>query len=209
VRPTRNSERPEPWRGVMRQAAARLQDHPYWSKYLNGFVESRRGLHVVVLGDPSFSRVLFGIKNLEVRSLRTSRPPFESIGRGDVVLIKGRGGPISGVARVARAWMFTGLAQDDWTRLSSAASVRSDFVSDDWSFVHDSQTRLTVLTLANTCTFPVPIQYEKSDPRGWAVLKETWRPVVARRYVSPADSAALGRRRARNLKIETVKGGPS
>jgi hypothetical protein len=194
----RGGLRQDPWRGVLRQVVIRLEDHPYWSRYLNGFSESRRGLHLVVLDQPTLSQVLFGVKNLEVRGQRTSRPPFESIGRGDVVLLKGRGGPVSGVARVSRAWMFSGLTQHDWSRLDAAVATGPDVLSDDWSFQQDSRTRLTVFALTNTCTFPLPIRYEKSDPRGWAVLKEARRPILARRFVSPADAAALSRRTSRS-----------
>jgi hypothetical protein len=198
--------RQDPWRGVLRQVGIRLDDHPYWSRYLKGFSESRRGLHLAVLNQPTLSQVLFGFKTLEVRSLRTSRPPFESVGRGDVVLLKGRGGPVSGVARVSRAWMFSGLTQHDWTRLDAVMATRSDVVPRDWSSPHDSRTKLTLIALANTCTFPVPIQYEKSDPRVWAVLKEARRPIFASRYVSPADVTALSRRTTKKQN-ETTRGG--
>lgn len=204
--PARAGIRPDPWRGVLRQVATRLEDHPYWSRYLSGFSESRRGLHLAVVDQRTLSLVLFGVKNLEVRSLRTSRPPFELISRGDVVLLKGRGGPVSGVTRVSRAWVFSGLTQDDWSRLDAAMVTRSDVSSNDWSSPHDSRTKLTMLALANTCTFPVPIEYEKSDPRVWAVLKEPRRPILASRYVSPSDVTALSRQRTKKPN-ETFTGG--
>lgn len=190
----RGGRRQDPWRGLLRQVVSRLKDHPYWSPYLNGFSESRRGLHLAVLDQRILSLVLFGVKNLEVRSLRTSRPPFELISRGDMILLKGRGGPVSGVARVSRAWMYSGLTQDDWSRLDAAMATRSDVNSNDRSTLRDSRTKLALLALANTCTFPVPIEYEKSDPRVWAVLKEPRRPILASRYVSPSDVTALSRR---------------
>jgi hypothetical protein len=190
----RGAQRQDPWRGLLRQVVSRLDDHPYWSRDLNGFSDSRRGLHLAVLDQQTLSLVLFGVKNLEVRSLRTTRPPFELISRSDVVLLKGRGGPVSGVTRVSRVWMFSGLTPDDWSRLDAAMSTRSDVSSNDWSSLHDSRTKLTLLALANTCTFPVPIEYEKSDPRVWAVLKEPRRPILASRYVSPSDVTALSRR---------------
>jgi hypothetical protein len=202
----RGGIRQDPWRGVLRQVATRLEDHPYWSRYLNGLSESRRGLHLAVFDRPTLSRVLFGVKNLELRTLRTSRPPFECVARGDVVLLKGRGGPVSGVARVSRGWMFSGLTQDDWSRLDAAVATRSDVNSNDWSTLRDSRTKLVVLALANTCTFPVPIEYEKSDPRVWAVLKDPRRPILASRYVSPSDVTALSRRLTKK-RNQTLMGG--
>ena len=107
---TRGGRRQDPWRGLLRQVVSRLEDHPYWSRHLTGVSESRRGLHLAVFDNRTLSLVLFGVKNLEVRSLRTSRPPFESIGRGDIVFLKRRGGPVN-AGKTAAPCVFDGTVQ--------------------------------------------------------------------------------------------------
>jgi len=183
-------------RGVIRQAAARMRVHPFWGDYLDGFENRRRGVHLIILNEPAISRVLFGVKTLDVHGLRSGRPPFEEVARGDIVFIKARGGDICGLARVARALMFNEVVEEDWNRLLGAASSRTDYEEEDWSFVRDMKTRLALITLANVCTLPRSISFGNAGPKRWAVLKETRRPALARRYVSASDIKALGTRRS-------------
>ena len=65
----------------------------------------------------------------------------------------------------------------------------------DWSFARDMKTRLALITLGNVCTLPRAISFGNAGPKRWAVLKETRRPALARRYVSASDIKALGTRR--------------
>lgn len=191
------------WRSVLKKVATRLALHPFWADYLAGLPESRRGLHLIALGEPAFSEVLFGVRDFEMQHLRSDRPPFESIGRGDVILVKRRGGPISGVVRVRRAWMFTGLTPDDWSRLSSALSSRPASGVVGNGFNPDNRTRFALVKLANTVTLPVPVEYRNGHKSGWSVLKPPRSPIGSRRYVSPTDIRALnGRRAARQSKAE-------
>jgi hypothetical protein len=173
---------------------------------MEGIGESRRGIHVAFLREPSLSRVLFGSRTFELRDSRSDHPPYEAIGRGDVVLLKAWGGPISGLARVGRAWMFSGLIEEDWRRLSSAISGRTDFVPDDWTFKRDQRTRLAMIKLANTCTFPVPVEYAIANKGGWSVLKAPRIPIQGKRYVSLADIQAIGQRKARTVRSK-LEGG--
>src|SRR5207249_2270389 len=118
---------PDRWRGVVRQAAARTRAHPFWGHYLDAFEKGRRGVHLIILKEPEISKILFGVKTLDVHGLRSSRPPFEEVAKGDIVFIKARGGDICGLARVARALMFSEVVEEDWNRLIGAASSRPDY----------------------------------------------------------------------------------
>ena len=184
-----------PWQRLVLQARTRLAGHPYWVGYLSGVDTSKRGLHLWVLKKGMLEEVLFGIRKSECQSFRSAREPFERVARGDVVFLKGSGRPVCGLAMVSKAWMYEDLTLRDQARLSQVLASRALSLSSGSPSEADTALRTMLLTFGHICTFPIPIQYDKSDPRSWVVLRPPRRPLLAKRYLSDSDLKAISRGR--------------
>ena len=62
---------------------------------------------------PFLGYVLDGSKTVESRFSVKRCAPFEKVSQGDVVLLKGAGGPVVGIARVRTVWSFD-LDETSW-----------------------------------------------------------------------------------------------
>ena len=97
-------------------------------------------------------------------------PPFDCVIAGDLLLLKGASGPVTGVARISHVWMYR-LSQSAW------AEIRQRFgpalgLDDEEAFVTSRRGSrfATLMRLTDVRQLP-PIPVAKRDRRGWVVLR--------------------------------------
>jgi hypothetical protein len=96
-----------------------LEPHPYWgprfSNPPNNAVPT--AIHLAVFVEPFLQFVLDGTKTVESRFSTNRCAPYQSVRRGDVLLLKRSSGPIVAVAEVAQVWFYE-LDPSSWTMIN-------------------------------------------------------------------------------------------
>ncbi len=96
-------------------------------------------------------------------------PPYGRVGAGDVLLLKRSGGPIVGLCRVARTWLY----QLDAERRQA---IRAEFAralrADDPAFwqQRESAAFVTLMQVQQVRRIQA-IKFAKRDRRGWLILR--------------------------------------
>lgn len=144
---------------------------PYWSAKLDLCLQQsphHPGLHLAILLEPYLEYILAGLKTVESRFSVKRVPPYQSIQRGDVVLLKRVSGPIVGIAEASDAWFYQ-LDPVSWE------SIRGEFTEalcaqdpDFWE-IRKSASFATLIRLRNVRRVR-PLHFTKRDRRGWVVL---------------------------------------
>lgn len=147
---------------------AALGHSPFWAKKLAPIAASEFTLHLAVLREPYLRFILEGRKTIETRFAKRPCPPFERVGKGDVILLKRSPGSVVGVCVVEAVWFY---------RLTSAslALIKSKFgpaicaaSSDFW--VEREESTVATLMLIGHVAQVAPFRVKKRDRRGWVVI---------------------------------------
>ena len=156
--------RPPAWVRALRLAAARriapeaLDSVP------------RPGMHLVVLREPHYSRIIEGVKRVEGRFCRVRRAPMGAVCAGDILLLKLVGGPVS-------AWCRAGEVRPFDLNATAVERVRCEFDAPlahpsaaFWESVSSARFA-TMIRLEGVREFARPIHCMKKDQRAWVVLR--------------------------------------
>lgn len=117
--------------------------------------------------EPFLGWVFEGKKSVESRFSQNQVAPYGEVRVGDVIALKKVGGPVVGVCMVNAAWSYRLDAR-------TTAMIREKFApmicaEDDEFWASRSAARFaTLMSLAEVRTL-APIDYPKSDRRGWVV----------------------------------------
>lgn len=153
-----------------------------------GVVCGARGIqgHLVVLRQPYLGRILAGAKTIESRFSKYPTPPFKCVANGDVLVLKKSGGAILAVVEVVRTHFHGPLTSEEL--LTIADRKRQQLQLDD-SFLHSIQdSRYATLVYLGAVVRVKPCRVEKSDLRGWVVLKANGPAVVRKPQIElPLD----------------------
>src|SRR5687767_10631022 len=97
----------------------------YWSSKVELLLQETPpipGMHLAVLIEPYLEFILNGLKSVESRFSMKRLPPYRSLERGDVILLKRSSGPIVGIAEVSDHWFYR-LDPESWH------FIRSEFAA--------------------------------------------------------------------------------
>ena len=151
---------------LLRQVAG----NGFWLTYLSDAAKlgSPVGIHLAIFSEPFLSLVLSGEKTVESRFSRNRRAPYQKIGDGDIILIKGVAGPICGITLATRTWCYD-LITEPISRIKDRFGT--SICADDtfWSSWADAL-YATVIELDAT-TSMAPVRCDKRDRRGWVSLR--------------------------------------
>ncbi len=165
------------WSHLREQVAHSLENDPHWSRRLTHIAnkdESKHRVHLAVFIEPFLQYVLRGQKTVESRFSANRIAPFGRIDSGDIVLLKRSGGAIVGVCEVTNVWFYD-LDPSSW------AEIREDFTealcAQDPAFwkVREHASFATLMRISNPRSLP-PIEFKKTDRRGWVVLEDARSP---------------------------------
>ncbi len=145
---------------------------PFWEGYLHQVPEHYYfpfALHLAILVEPYLQFILDGKKTVESRFSTRRYPPYKSVYRGDVILLKQSGGPIVGVCQVADAWFYH-LDTTSWKTIKE--EFAQAICAQDPLFWKDREhaSFATLIRMKHVRSL-MPIQYTKRDRRGWVILQ--------------------------------------
>jgi len=153
----------------------RLQEvtrgHPFWEQYLTGLSSNTASfaVHLAVLVEPYLRFVLEGRKTIESRFSSKRIAPFNSVTKGDVVLLKRSSGPIVGICQLQSCWFYH-LDASSWSEIRGRYTKA--LCAEDPSFweTRRSAAYATLMRIRNVQEFPA-IEYRQRNRRGWIVLQ--------------------------------------
>ncbi|MBN8490329.1 MAG: hypothetical protein J0M00_02715 [Burkholderiales bacterium] len=141
-----------------------LKDEPAWLERVSGAPH----LHLAVLVEPYLGYLLTRRKTIESRFSITRVAPFETVERGDVVLLKRSGGPVVGLALVGRT-EFVHLAPNTWAYVKSFSR---EICADAEFWESRRAKRYATLMQVDDITDVEPFTIDKGDRRAWVVLDQ-------------------------------------
>jgi hypothetical protein len=126
-------------------------------------------VHLAVFVEPYLTFIANGQKTIETRFSKKCIAPFESVEKGDIVLLKRPGGGVAGVCLVEKVWFYNLTA-------GSVNEIRERFGKGIcpanaafWDERRDAAYCSLIWVTAFRSLEDLPFQ--KSDRRGWAILK--------------------------------------
>ena len=129
--------------------------------------------HLCILRPPYLGLILRHRKTIECRLSRIPCPPFEAVRAGDVLYLKQSGGPIRGRAVAAQvayfhpvtATVLAWLRRTYNRRICAAPTFWRNRSCDGYG---------TLIWLEEVSPICPPRRFNKTDRRGWVVLKTGW-----------------------------------
>lgn len=159
---------PDELRAVL---APSLADEPFWRARVERWLaaETSQRMHLAVFHEPFLTLLLEGKKTIESRFSINRIPPYASVARDDLILLKRNAGPVVGLA----------LAGDPgYYELDSAAwqIIRSRFAAaicapDERFWAARARARYGTLIPIRAATLVTPFAVAKRDRRGWVTVE--------------------------------------
>jgi len=126
--------------------------------------------HIAVLKKKYLDMILNGSKTVEVRLLKTRRPPYGVVCIDDIVLLKESGGLVLGHARVADVRYY---AKQDGVDFAQILKRYSDCIGGDITdYLKSKQDSkyMALIFLSDIKRYRKGIGIEKKDRRSWVVV---------------------------------------
>lgn len=118
----------------------------------------------------SVDKILKGEKTVEIRFSQTRHVPYQSVKRGDVVMLKSAHGLIVGQVEIENVLYYDNLTPDMIANLRREHGKDSALTDDYWQ--KKSKARYaTLIFLRSPERFIVPLKSPKKDRRPWAEIK--------------------------------------
>jgi hypothetical protein len=124
-------------------------------------------VHLAVMTEPFLSYILDGKKTIESRFSKNAVAPFGRVSAGELVLLKGAGGPVVGCF-LAKDAEFIRLNAVELTRFKKHYSEA--LCADDVFWEERRDKRYATLIGVQGVRRLSPARVVKSDRRGWVVL---------------------------------------
>lgn len=136
-------------------------------------------MHLVVLREPHYARIIDGTKRVEARFCRVRRAPMGAVHPGDILLLKRVAGPVSAWCRAEQVRTIDlSVAGIDRVRREFDAPLAHPGTA-FWESVANARFA-TMIALANVRELAHPIRCMKKDQRGWVVLSGPRSTIPAR-----------------------------
>lgn len=158
-----------------------------WADYLIRYakdtleVQPYTGLHLAVLVEPYLGRILDGSKRIESRWSTGRFAPYGRVETGDVVLLKRSSGPVVGVFTVygrPSSYVLEGLTDVNFVRRAYGDQLG---ITDPafWD-AQQGKRYVTLIPVFGAHRLRQPIPIDKTDRRGWVVLRKAKKGTDAR-----------------------------
>jgi ASC-1-like (ASCH) protein len=162
------------WKGkLINYIVDQLNDDSKWGNTIDKIlIDPSIGIHLAVCNEPFLSLILNGEKRIESRFSINKISPFGKIKKGDVVIIKETGGPISGIFVAGVVKYFYKLnksvikqIENEYGRLLCSA-----YDKNFWK-MRDSANYASLIEVKKIKRLS-PFKIDKKDRTGWSILRE-------------------------------------
>lgn len=150
----------------------------YWRNILYPLLSNEKRNYAVHLGifvDPYLTYILERIKTIESRFSINRIPPFDTIKKGDIILLKRSGGPVVGLCNVSEV-SFYQLNSTTWKTIRKQAKGLCILDENFWE-AKKNASFATIMRLNHVHRI-IPFQWEKQDRRGLGGLTRKTKNVL-------------------------------
>jgi hypothetical protein len=150
-----------------------LRDDSKWGGIIeNVLIDSSIGIHLAVFNEPFLSLVLNGDKKIESRFSMNKISPFEKVRKGDIIILKESGGPITGAFIAGDVNFFQNLNKTLMKKIEDEYSqlICSGHDNDFWKN-RDRAKYASLIEVKKIKKLP-PFKCDKKDRSGWSILRE-------------------------------------
>ena len=160
---------PESWEArLLRELPGRIRSDTYWIARLQEIKRHEISLHLAILVEPFLDFILKGHKTVESRFSKRPVPPFDSVTKGDVLLLKRASGPVVAVCEVGSTWQYNLSPQTLVQLRRHFAKALCAMNPEFWEA--RAQARFLTLMQVQRVKPIDPFFVGKTDRRGWVVV---------------------------------------
>lgn len=155
---------------LVQRLKAALAEDEFWAPYLNAFARGDhpdRSLHVAVFREPFLTWVIEGKKLVESRFSQNQVAPYGVVLAGDAVVLKQVAGPVLGICHVRSTSNYR-LDPRTWKFIRERFAELLCATEDEFWAAREAARFATLIFLEEVRALP-PVEYAKSDRRGWLV----------------------------------------
>jgi len=150
-----------------------LKNDKHWLSIVDKLVNgSNVAIHLAIFNEPFLSLVLSGEKKIESRFSVNRISPFEKVTKGDIIILKGSGKPITGVCLAGDIKYFDNLDKGKLKDLESnyGLQICSSRDQDFWN--SRQKTNYATLIEIEKVKKLNPYISKKTDRLAWSVLRQ-------------------------------------
>lgn len=148
-----------------------VNEDPFWGKYLADIsareVRNTAKIHLAIFVEPFLQYLLDGKKTIESRFSINRCPPFNSVSKGDILMIKKSGGPVLAICTIKERWYYR-LNAESWDEIKQYQDALCAHDPEFWADRADAG--FATLILVDRIKQINPVEFNKKDRRGWVVL---------------------------------------
>lgn len=165
-----SSKSAENWKNPLIDALYNsIKENEFWDSYYKKTGQfSNINIHLGIFIEPYLQLIIEGKKTIESRFSVNQCSPFGKVSKGDVLLLKRSGGPIVAICLINDAWFYH-LNKELWSEIKEVHAKALCIEDPEFWQQKVNSNYATLMRVKNVHSMS-PINFEKSDRRGWVVL---------------------------------------
>jgi ASC-1-like (ASCH) protein len=163
------------WKGTLiNYIIEQLKDDSEWGNTIEKIlVDISVGIHLAVFNEPFLSLVFSGKKKIESRFSINKISPYERVKKGDIVILKESGGPVTGLFVVGEVRFFKHLDKFLMAKIENEFGEQICTSYDENFWMKREKANYASLIEVSKVKKLLPFKSEKRDRSGWSILRMT------------------------------------
>lgn len=135
-------------------------------------VDPTIGVHLAIFNEPFLALIYKGEKKIESRFSINQVAPFMKIAKGDIVILKSSGGPVTGIFLAGDVSFFTNLNKTKLKDIERnyGRKICSHYDPNFWT--SRAITKYVTLIEVGKIKALTPFKIEKKDRTAWSILRQ-------------------------------------
>ena len=163
------------WKGkLVDHIFEEIKKDPEWQKTSERIlIDSNIGVHLAVFNEPFLALIYKGEKNIESRFSINQVAPFMKVAKGDIVILKASGGPVTGLFLAGEIVFFSNVNKTILKEMEKkyGKKICSHYDSNFWSA--REVTKYATLIEVGKIKALTPFKIEKKDRTAWSILRQS------------------------------------
>lgn len=165
-----SSKSSEKWKNQLIETLyTSIKKDVFWNSYYQDTEKfSRINIHLGIFVEPYLQLIIDEKKTIESRFSVNKCPPFGRVSKGDILLLKRSSGPIVAICQINHVWSYH-LDKSLWDEIKGVHAKALCIDDPEFWKQKINSNYATLMRIKNVYQFN-PINFDKSDRRGWVVL---------------------------------------
>lgn len=131
------------------------------------------GVHLAIFNEPFLALIYKGEKKIESRFSINQVAPFNKVSKGDVIILKSSGGPVTGIFLAGNVNFFSNLTKAKIKEIEKLYSRKICAHYDSNFWVNRALTKFVTLIEVDKIKALTPFRIEKKDRTAWSILRQS------------------------------------